>query len=357
MYVKIKPWVGVAVGVFLIFSVPAMARNLTVCESGCEFTSIQKAVEAAHAAGGDVISVAPGQYIGPVQIDKNIELFGVGTNPSTIVGGLVVGGIDILVRLDGLTLTQGLNGLAILGSARVIVQNSLITRNFSDGVLSMDETTVTLFNTVVSDNGTVLSGNPIGAGILAKDNSQVSAAIVTVSGNVNAGVVVQGQATLELSALTEVTGNGAVEGLMPGILIPGILVFEAATINLNAVLVKNNAGGGIAILEDASARILNSQVFDNGGVGIQVGGLSAGRFDAPHSATATVENTKVSGNAGFGILVGDPAVSFDTTVVTLRQNGITKNERCGVGIDLETASPTLLGNFIFDNAEQQTCNL
>lgn len=336
---------------FVVVALPPVvgARTLSVCAVGCAYASAQAALAAANPAGGDVIRLSPGVYIGPVQVGINVEIQGAGADATTVVGGLVVGGNGILVGVHGVTLAHGLNGLAVLGRSRVIVQDSAITANLSDGVLVADESDVTLFNTSVVDNGSLVSGNPIGAGISVNGHSRVVTSIVRISGNVNGGVAVREQAILALGALTEVIANGSTM-ILDALQAPGILVAGQSSAVLNAVVVDGNAGVGIAVYENGSATILNAQVASNGGAGIQIGGLPLGRFDAPHTASATVENTKIFDNNGYGVLIGDPRLTQDAAEVTLRQNGITGNAACGIGVDAAAGQPALLGNFVAGNA-------
>src|SRR5690606_10719907 len=59
-------------------ALPAHAApgDVTVCASGCDYTTIQAAVSAVSA--GTVVSVAPGAYTGSVSITKAITLEGAG---------------------------------------------------------------------------------------------------------------------------------------------------------------------------------------------------------------------------------------------------------------------------------------
>lgn len=61
----------------LSFCSPAMAVTWTVCDSGCNFTNIQDAINAA--ADGDTIEIRSGDYVGPVAVNRSLTLRGIDT--------------------------------------------------------------------------------------------------------------------------------------------------------------------------------------------------------------------------------------------------------------------------------------
>jgi hypothetical protein len=87
----------------------------TVCESGCDHTTIQAAITAASA--GDTIQVAAGTYSGNVTINKNIILRGAGAATTVIVGnaaGSEPGAVHLTTGRNGVTIQgfhiKGING-------------------------------------------------------------------------------------------------------------------------------------------------------------------------------------------------------------------------------------------------------
>src|SRR5262245_38666045 len=73
------------VGSGLLVSGQASAATLTVCLSGCQFTTIPAALSAANS--GDTISVGPGNYGGGLTIAKSDVLRGAGAGQTTLAGG------------------------------------------------------------------------------------------------------------------------------------------------------------------------------------------------------------------------------------------------------------------------------
>ncbi len=79
-------------GLFACTTSPATADTITVCASGCDYTSIRTAIN--NASDGDVIQLAAETYIegGTIEIDADIELTIIGEvdsagDPATIISG------------------------------------------------------------------------------------------------------------------------------------------------------------------------------------------------------------------------------------------------------------------------------
>ncbi len=97
---------------------PPPIGNITVCPSGCDYTTIQPAVNVAVA--GDTISIAPGNYAEVVTFPRS----GTSTAPITLTGN---GGRAILNGGGSL----GSNGLMSFGSSDFITINQMGVANSS----------------------------------------------------------------------------------------------------------------------------------------------------------------------------------------------------------------------------------
>jgi parallel beta-helix repeat protein len=75
------------IGLIALCSAPAMAATITVCSSGCNYTSIQEAID--HAADGDTIAVMNGTYYERIIIDKPLTLQGESPEGTAIIGSHV----------------------------------------------------------------------------------------------------------------------------------------------------------------------------------------------------------------------------------------------------------------------------
>jgi hypothetical protein len=191
----------------------AQAATLRVCPSGCTFSQVAPAVEAAHE--GDTIELAAGTYRGGFTIGKSVRLVGAGAGATVIRGGgpvITIGeegaASEPTVAIRAVTITGGenhggkaqLHELALGGGisipyarddrpgATVTVENAVITGNravpthtepfgppcpggpcpfaaaYGGGIYSAG--TLTLRNSAVTDNQAAgLASDADGAGI------------------------------------------------------------------------------------------------------------------------------------------------------------------------------------------------
>ncbi len=108
-------------------------RSLTVCAAGCDFASIQDAVDSAE--DWFTISIMPGTYSGDVEICKPVFLLGANYNVSPVKGRteeavinglLTVGCNDVTVKGIMLTNPEGDAGIIVDQASRVIIKNNII---------------------------------------------------------------------------------------------------------------------------------------------------------------------------------------------------------------------------------------
>jgi hypothetical protein len=117
------------------FSHAAEAANITVCPSGCDYSSVQAAVDAA--SNGDVIEISPGDFSN-FSTNKTLTIvsedyveFDVRGNTTTLDGSnIITAGGDVTFR-----------GLRLIGTkpvvadgGRVVVEHCFLDNNGSDGI-------------------------------------------------------------------------------------------------------------------------------------------------------------------------------------------------------------------------------
>ena len=105
-----------SLGLTVAAPAPVQAAELRVCHSGCPYSSIQAAINAA--SPGDIIKVAQGTYYEAIMIVKNINLLG-GYSPPDWTSQGDPSSTNINARGAGATIE--------IGSTSAIVDNFTIT--------------------------------------------------------------------------------------------------------------------------------------------------------------------------------------------------------------------------------------
>jgi hypothetical protein len=149
----------------------AYAQTLTVCPSGCEFTTIQPAIDSA--GSGDTIQIFSGVYRseGPIAVitDKSLVLQGVG---ATVLGCSERTSCHVMVQLScsqshqitikRLTIQSGessLDGNLTNHGCKLKLIDSAILGNSGDGIVHQGRGTLTIKDSEVSghDGGIIIS--------------------------------------------------------------------------------------------------------------------------------------------------------------------------------------------------------
>lgn len=220
------------------------AKPFTVCAKGCQYSTIQAAVDAA--ADGATISVGPGVYAGGVTIEKNLTLVGVNAKRTVLAGSAganVVEAVSGDITLRGLTITGGDVGISVSFFPRVTVVDSVITGNTwgSGGFGGF----VGVYGSLVTRNSTAGVG-PIFSGGVSVEDSTVSYNGTGVLGDSRMLVVVRD------SRIRDNHNSGI---LMSG----GDLEVYGSTIHGN----RGVNGGGIALYvgrAGSTAKVVDSSI-------------------------------------------------------------------------------------------------
>ena len=153
----------------------AGAAQLSVCPSGCSYTSVRAALNAARP--GDTIEIQPGTYNEHLKLSKNVTLDGPGAildgGGAATPGSVIIVERGVTATLQGLTITDGYSpdfGGGILNYGRLTLEGDQIVGNvaagngggiYNNGVLTLQDSQVTgnsaagLDGGIDNDTGTV----------------------------------------------------------------------------------------------------------------------------------------------------------------------------------------------------------
>lgn len=217
----------------------ASAATLTVCPSGCAYTTIQDALTAA--SNGDKIGIGPGTYNGGFTISKSVKLIGAGAASTTISLSGAAGGAAVSVS-SGASVVIGAVTISgpdlICSSCRGIYNGGSLTLNDSavsrafrggGGIVNVNAATLTLNNSAVSG-----SEAPRGGGILNEGGTvTLNASTVSRSGSFSGGGgIINGLGgTLTLKESTVSGNNAFISG--GGIFNSGTLTLKESTFSAN----------------------------------------------------------------------------------------------------------------------------
>jgi len=200
---------GAAASLIGVESVSA-AKPLTVCASGCQFTTIADALTSAN--DGDMISIGPGSYSGGIFISKSVSLRGAGAAQTTSTGSApsfhgnnVIIASGVSVTIGGVTIgpITDISGSEISNSGRLAVRDSIVRGAndvFGGGIVNAG--TMTLERSLVTNNFADVGGgidNGAGGTMMVK-NSTVTQ---NGAGLVGGGIYNQGTMMVKNSTITD----------------------------------------------------------------------------------------------------------------------------------------------------------
>jgi hypothetical protein len=250
--------------------------TLTVCASGCQYTTIAAALD------GDTIAVGPGSYSGGFTIPLSVRLIGAGRNVTTISGGGPVVRIarGASVKISKVTIS---GGVAVNGAG---IDN--------DGSLW-------LYETRISDNHAGSQLFSAGGGGIFNDGGQLRVEKSSVSGNTaedGGGIRNEGGTVVVIRSMVSNNSVGPFLGFAPtvsggGISNTGTLYVVASQLIGNHAESDLALGGGVSNdSAGAVTTIRESWVSDNSA------------------------DTQISASAGGGLYNGGGSMTLNETIVS-----------------------------------------
>jgi parallel beta-helix repeat protein len=345
-------------------SVAITEASYTVGPSGCPFTKIQAAIDAAKS--GDTITVAPGTYQN-LTIAKNLTLDGAGKaiisgngkSPAISISqarNVTIKGFTInnddkdvgigvydgaAATITGNTFTGCLHAVDVWSATSTIDHNT-IRDNIEVGILIIASSEAEITQNTITD--TKLYEELAGDGIEVMDDSKATITSNTITGNARYGIMVPSwgygidnprSSTLDIRD-NDISNNKDA----------GVALFDHAQATLLGNAIKANTGEGIEVSRDSQVEISNNFIQDTKatadgewGDGIEVYG----------NAKATIQGNTITGNARIGIGLWDQARA------EIINNTIRNNKDCGVYAEHSSNITSCRGNRVSGNKEGDYC--
>jgi len=312
----------------------ALATTSTVCPSGCDYSTIQSAIDGS--TSGDTIDVSAGTYTENLSITKDIIISG-NTATTTIIDGnssatIVTIAANAVVTLSDLKITNGYtdtNGAGISNEGNTTLQSVIVSGNtakqggggiYNAGALTVADSTITdnvgmtlgtgfiggagiatagstaivdISNSIISFNRLNRPGtDDRGGGGLSSKNSDVTITDSLIdsnsSGYSSGGIYFSGSGAQLTIRRTRITGN------------------ETGTYSS-----RNTGRGGGLSLRGGSTTLIDQSLID--------GNISASSGGGVHAdANVTITNSTISGNqavSSAGGIRADTRLTVDSVTI------------------------------------------
>ncbi len=345
--------IGISFQVGLAFSSSA---TFEVCPSGCEYSSIQKAIH--EADSGDKIVIKGGTYIENLEIKKVLNI-SAAENKQVIVQAEVKGYPVLLINtppgeevtIKGLNITadeeaecekQSKNictttGLTIIGESRVKISYSNISHVEYAGVLLGNSSQVAIRNSSITSTqycgllaldssqadlkDTIFSGGALG--VTLGDSAQVTITDSTMTGHLNSiNLAESSKITLKDSLIS---GSGV-----------GIHLRGSAQISISSSTISQGWGEGIELEGSTKIVMIDSSIKENKKAGLALSATAYATIDnctisknddgisLLGASNLSISNSQIFDNSGWGIWSED---NFEGSLLILEGNKIHDNQK------------------------------
>lgn len=349
------------VAVVAIWVTMVSPQTLTVCSSGCSFSQIQPAIEAAR--NGSTIQIQAGTYRENIQITKSLHIVGsegallegqvaIAKAANVSITALVVHGPVRVeesrnVTIKGSTVSESQDvGIAVINSTEISLLENTITANASDGVLT-ERSQVQLSRNTIGGNK--------GYGIHTDNASQL-----TGEGNRNGFRVPEDFPTIQgaidawhpgmgANALGDVSEN-APAGLLTGegVLSIGAGGYTEQLIVRDKTLIIRGVGREDVLIDGTGLGDADGFTL-RGEARVTIENLTVRNFrddgiDAEGSIELTLRNVALIGNGSVGLEIAHGEVK-----VRLFQSAINHNRNYGLWAISTDNITECQGSSIMDN--------
>jgi parallel beta-helix repeat protein len=314
---------------------PIEGAKLTVCKTGCNYTTIGTAISSANPL--DRISVEEGNYRENLKVDKELIIQGTGRGnvtlkPNTEGKPIITigpGKVEVTIRQLTVTGSRGSpadrdekilpDGISVRGQANLKLEEVIVANNDSCGIRLLDNSALVATNSSFSYNGnaccasgdsrlklvdTRISGN----GIVLSSSSSASVTESTISNHNEKGIELEDGSYLEII-------NSKIGTCETCIFLSGDSFLSMVNSSVE------DAGDGIKLIENSSISIKNSVLT----------GSTSG-VELEETATATVSDSRIKENDHGFSLLGKADLKLRNCRVAYNDIGIRVNPGANVKV-------------------------
>ena len=335
---------------FLFIASSADAATITVCSTGCDFVSVQEAVNNAT-AGDEVRIIDAGYYNESILINTSLTLASNSSIRPTVFTQNSTSTINITaddVAVRNLTVVYNASGgtshsVELIGADRVVVENNVLnTSAASSSGVEGSSVNGTIRNNTIFTDGT--SNNNIGIDITSGTNTSISFNTISTYGTSTGSVGIRVDNLFNSTISNNNISTDGVDHSNWGVYV----AFPSDRVNIifNRIVTngQNFNNYGIYYISVGNSTIANNNVFTNGRVrdnhGIRLDNSGGGNV----VVRSNVVKTTGESFGNYGIYLAEFGIT--KTVIdnnTIFTNGTTTND--GIRID-NTNFTQVTNNFI-----------
>ena len=324
---------------FVQASTARVASTHTVCTSGCDFSSIQAAIDAATT--GDTINLAAETFTEPFTIDKSLTIEGAGSE-NTFLQAAVAPGVassrvitvtgNVTATINGVTIRYGVastgrGGGGVLNAGTLTIENSTIYSNTADfGGGITNQKILTLTHCIVDNNEAISWG-----GGIFVDNSSYNppdATVITIQDS-----TISNNFT-HVSSMSDSGGGGLYS-------YNSTANISSTTIISNSVNGSGDGGGGVHINYRSIATINNSLIAGNTA---DIGGGIKNEFESQLSVHSTTVRDNFAERGGGIYNEQDSTIDLLNCTISGNQANVS-----GGGLYNYDGSTANIGSTLFSN--------
>lgn len=280
-----------------------------------------------HAADGDTLALATGNYPELIQIDRPMRVVGACVTTRFAGPAGFTGPARIVVSAQGvelrnLTISGQRLGLYVRATGSADIENVVVEQAIQGGITVLGE--LTGRNVVVRDTQPAASGQ-FGRGIHLEPAASLTLARAVITGNREVGMIAGGANTRV--NLTDVVIESTAEELATGLHGMGLVLFEGAQATAERVVIQDNRAFGLSV-DHAGSAFMGTHVIVRRTASTARDGIGGLGIAARNDAQAVISRAWIHENHSAAMNASDGGrIEIDDAVV----EGTLPSNASGIG--------------------------